>query len=216
MSDSTLSLFSLIWVLIELATPIIIVFLIVYFVKKGNRARAEKKAADEALVTPLNPSDPTCKALVDEAFTVINDMLEVGLSACEFSDGEYEGHIFWLMTHKANCGPNLCEYNITIYMGRLGDLRGCRDKPYFQRLRQVNPEYVMLTDKLDSFLAKYANCYDPSDRQYVYHTRATIVRPHSSADDGPFFHDILRKQLEAHCPLADFSGVGLHTKNVAH
>lgn len=158
-------------------------------------------------------NSPAVDALIDEAVEVINDMLEVGFAARIKSEADYEGFIIYFPTIISFVPRTV---GIYIKMVSVSDLRSCR---YRHSAYDHIPEYKEEMDKLDRFIEKYSYCYNPQEKAYIYETRKNIPVPYSKKNvpAGKIVNIArLRSEIEQRCPLADFSGVGLHTKNVPH
>lgn len=187
--------------------------LIIYGIRNFNRARREKaelNAEKEAAKYALNPADPAIKALIDEAVRVINDMLEVGSGASIFSELDYEGFIIAVPDFRRSFTKKVSDYGFCINMHNVSNLRDCRNR--YPNVR-YNPAYSNLIIRYDSFSEKYNYCYSPSKEGYIYNTRNTVRLRVSDRDKLNAF---LHEEVALRCRLADMSGAGIHTKDVAH
>ncbi len=226
MSDDFSFFAGLILALVQMATPVIVVLLIVHFVRKGNRERAERKADEEreqarkqareqdreqARITPLTLSDPTCKALVDEVVAVMNDMLEIGYEAHVYSS-EYSGMISVLPRYCQAAGSSIAAYKVQISMLSVGDLRdGINTYPK----RYYSSEN---SEKLDRFVSRYGSCHNRNDNAYVYQTKATIILPKDNQQKQDALTLLLHEQILQRCPLAEglYDKTAFYSKNVLH
>ena len=83
---------------------------------------------------------------------------------------------------------------------------------------QENPKNWELVYTLKRFAEKYEEYYDPTEEAYIYCTQNTVSVPRKLKKGQQSIgllgtlYDEVRKQ----CPLADFEGVPIHTKNVYH
>lgn len=149
-------------------------------------------------------SDPSISALLDEAITVVNDMLETGLPATVYDSG-YNGMIL------VNVCPMPREYCVQIQMRSIEELRqACARRSNLAGLPHLQEE----NEKVARFISKYGNCYDARERSYVYHTHST-VRFSNGEKSRQKLQELLRQQIEQKCPLANVMGpTQLYTKNV--
>lgn len=197
----------------DLLKPVILVLLIFGVCKrrKENKRFDEQVRQYEAKQYAFNPDNEEIKRLIDEAVYVINCMLESGLAASLYSDGFYEGFILTLPeTRNGFVGnTNVGNYGFEITMHQTPDLKECRDK---YRRRFSSAHWSEINSQLDIFLRIFENYYVVSSEQYIYKTKNTASLLHN---DRMRLKAYLYEQIELRCPLADFSGTPIHTKNVA-
>ncbi len=165
----------------------------------------KKKAAD----TPTNaPIETNADPVVEEALTVINDFLTIGSDASILTDSstDFRGHIVFVTDARPPFTGKTTNYGFYIKLCDLSDLTiGARKYP---KMLTNNPN---LADNYHAFISKYQNCYDASEGGYVYRTQRTV--PLLKGQEKQL-HAKLGEQIAARCPLADFSGGLLYTKNV--
>lgn len=153
--------------------------------------------------------DSSTEVLIKEALTVVNDFLNIGSDASIFAedDCDFRGHIIYTPDARPPYNKRNCNHGFYIELHDTGDL-SIKAKKYPKMLIK-NPD---LAERYHEFIAKYGSCYDPSERGYVYKTRATV--PLRREDQRAQLHGMLSQQIAKNCPLADFSGNLLYTKNV--
>ena len=156
----------------------------------------------------LTPSQVA--ALIEEAVYVINDMLEVGGAANIFSVIDYEGFICVVPDERPPFnGKTIC-YGFGIHMMSISELSACKDR--YPRMR-TNPENYQMIANLDRFAEKYKAYYDYAEERYVYFTKRTVQ---INRDNRMNLEKLLYEEVKNRCPLADFEGIPIHTKGVAH
>lgn len=184
-------------------------------VEKQNTPQQKLVEENEPSVISETKLAPEVAKVVYEAVNVINDMLEVGLAASIFSDLDYEGFIIAVADARPPFGRKHTDYGLFIKMCSVSDLATCLHK--YPRMRK-NPQNWEMIYGLKRFAEKYSDCYDPAEEAYIYCTKNTVAIPkktwrnRETVDLRGILFDEVRKQ----CPLADFEGTPIHTKNVYH
>lgn len=155
------------------------------------------------------PLEVNTDPVVEEALTVVNDFLNIGRDALLLTDSstDFRGFILIATDARPPFSGKTTNYGFYIRLCNLSDLAiGARKNP---KMLENNPK---LADNYYAFINKYQNCYDASERGYVYKTQRTV--PLLKGQEKQL-HSKLEQQIAARCPLADFSGELLYTKNVA-
>lgn len=183
-----------------LITALIIV-LIIRAKKNTNSAGVES--------VDISLSNPQIAVLIDEAVSVINDMLEVG-SAASLHSLDYEGFIIAVPSARPPFGRYI-DYGFYIKMVDACNLKECQYK--YPAMRN-NPDNREMYEVLDSFVNKYGNCYSDEERGYVYETRATAPLRSKNEDDRELLRALLHQEVSKRCLLADMSRTPIHTKTV--
>lgn len=160
----------------------------------------------------INKSDSNVMATINEAVAIINDMLEVGLGASIFSEIDYEGFIIAVPSARPPFKGRNTNYGFHIRMVSVDNLKLCANR--YPAMRK-NPANFEMIQKLDSFAEKYDQYYSENEKAYICETRNVApVRTGSGEQDRLCVW--LFEEVEKKCPLADFRGTPIHTKNVAH
>lgn len=146
--------------------------------------------------------------VIEEAVTVINDFLNVGSTAHILSctDEYFTGHICFNPDMRSSPVGTRNAYGFCIYLCSVSDLSAKAQK--YPKLLINNPDHA---EKYHSFISKYRDCYDPNSKRYVYRTKNTVLLDQTQKDQ---MRAKLAQQVAARCPLADFEGESLYTKNV--
>ena len=169
------------------------------FYKKKQTSNADSTSA---------PIEVNTDPLVEEALAVVNDFLNIGSDASILTDSstDFRGHIIFVTDARPPFSGKTTNYGFHIQLCDLSDLTiGARKYP---KVLENNPN---LAENYYAFISKYQNCYDASERGYVYRTQRTV--PLLKGQEKQL-HAKLGQQIAARCPLADFSGGLLYTKNV--
>jgi len=175
-----------------------------------------KKPAPPA-ATPLELSEPTVAALAEEVVTVVNDMLEAGHCPMYLGVHDYDG---LLMLHSFAYPPNFTATHITIRMVNSMNWQEYTD----EARRKIHPKYHEWIDKAEAFTKKYGNCYDPSEKSYVYTTHCAVNLPAKNEVTRTKLMTLIKKQIKQTCPLADLPSSSeqpstsfiMYTENVSH
>lgn len=146
--------------------------------------------------------------VIREALEVINDFLNVGTVAQIFhGDTDFRGFINFSRDARPPFTGNRINYGFVIILEDVDDMSISAAK--YPKMLINNPD---LAREYYAFMSKYQNCFDPSEKAYVYRTTNTV--PLLKGQDTQLTQ-LLRDRIAKECPLADFSGSLLYTKNVA-
>jgi len=176
---------------------LIIVGVLWHFKSKGNKK--------QLATTPIGESGDD---VVKEALTVVNDFLNIGSDASLFTDSssDFRGHIIFTPDARPPFSGNKVNYGFYIKLSDVSDLRiGARKYP---KMLTNNPD---IAERFHAFIGKYGNNHVASEGGYVYRTKRTVAL--HRGQEGQL-HAKLGQQIAEKCPLADFSGNLLYTKNV--
>lgn len=158
----------------------------------------------------ISAENSQVSALIGEAISVINDMLETGTAASLFSSIDYEGFILVFADARPPFKGRTACYGFSIAMMSVSELSSCKNR--YPRMRS-NPENYAMIAQLDHFAGKNKSYYNYGEQKYEYVTQIT-VRVHER--DREKLMKLLYDEVKRRCPLADFEGVPIHTKTVAH
>lgn len=181
--------------------------------RKPKTCSSLKKMGEKTTLVPETETDPNVVLLVSEGLAVIRDMLEVGSAASLFSDIVYDGFILVVEDFRPPFGNNSIDYGFYIKMCSVSNLAKCLHK--YPRMQEKNWELVYT---LKRFAEKYADYYDPAEEAYIYCTTNSVSVPKKLKKGQQPLNLLgtLYDEVRKHCPLADFEGTPIHTKNVYH
>lgn len=209
-NDITMSVFS-------------ILFLVGFFIvkKKMKEIIQTSKAQEQSEFMQsgkISMSNPEVAAMINEAVSVADDMLNVGPHASMFTTNDnFNGHIFVYCSRHSTSDKHTSRYDITVV---LCDMRGFDARLAQFKSTQAAKGVSHFGDDhyyeiFRSFLQKYRAFYKPSDEKFSYTTKRSILLP-NSVNPEDAITKLLREEITKHCPLADWSGRILYNKALYH
>jgi hypothetical protein len=180
---------------------ILIVGALIWYFGFYKKKQANNTLASSSIETNAEP-------VLQEALGVINDFLNVGTVAQIFhGDTDFRGFINFTRDARPPFQGKYINYGFVIILEAVDDMSISAAK--YPKMLTNNPDFA---DKYYAFMRKYQNCFDPEKKAYVYITTNTV--PLLKGQDTQLTQ-LLRERVANECPLADFSGSLLYTKNVA-